>query len=361
MSLSDNITTISESLSDIRTAIVNKGVTPTGDITTYATAIGNITTLNGQTKTVSPTTSQQTVTPDNGYNGLTSVTVNAVTSAIDNNITAGNIKKDVTILGVTGSYEGSGGGANEYVFVLPNNVTDLDTTSQYSQAFLNNTTITGADLSGLTSVSVEYALYQAFKGCTHFNNVNLSSLESVSGAHSPMEEAFMGTALTSIDLSSLSGISGVSALASAFKNVTTLTTVDLSALSSIDEDNVFYSTFEGCTGLRSVTFTNLDTIMSSGAFDSCFKNCTNITVSFPALRWVGATTSESATSIFDNMFTGATNATVHFPSDMESYITDAGGLSIFGGTNTTVLFDLPASGFTPPEPDEEEPSEEEGE
>lgn len=33
-----------------------------------------------------------------------------VTSAIDSNIQAGNIKKDVTILGVTGTYEGSGAG-----------------------------------------------------------------------------------------------------------------------------------------------------------------------------------------------------------------------------------------------------------
>ena len=32
-----------------------------------------------------------------------------VTSSIDSNITPGNIKKDVTILGVTGTYEGSGG------------------------------------------------------------------------------------------------------------------------------------------------------------------------------------------------------------------------------------------------------------
>lgn len=32
-----------------------------------------------------------------------------VTASIDSNIVAGNIKKDVTILGVTGTYEGSGG------------------------------------------------------------------------------------------------------------------------------------------------------------------------------------------------------------------------------------------------------------
>ena len=65
---------------------------------------------NLQSKTVSPTKAQQTVTPDSGKDGLSSVVVNAVTSAIDSNITAGNIKKDVTILGVTGTYEGGGGG-----------------------------------------------------------------------------------------------------------------------------------------------------------------------------------------------------------------------------------------------------------
>lgn len=58
-----------------------------------------------QAKTATPTTSQQVITADSGNDGLSQVTVNAVTSAIDANITAGNIKKDVSILGVTGTYE----------------------------------------------------------------------------------------------------------------------------------------------------------------------------------------------------------------------------------------------------------------
>lgn len=61
--------------------------------------------VNNQDKTVSPSTSSQTVEADSGYSGLGTVTVNAVTSSIDNNISAGNIKKDVTILGVTGNYD----------------------------------------------------------------------------------------------------------------------------------------------------------------------------------------------------------------------------------------------------------------
>lgn len=60
-----------------------------------------------QDKTVTPTTSEQTITADTGKDGLGTVTVNAVTSAIDENIVAGNIKSGVTILGVTGTYSGT--------------------------------------------------------------------------------------------------------------------------------------------------------------------------------------------------------------------------------------------------------------
>ena len=63
--------------------------------------------VEGEEITVDPTTSKQTKTPSKGKNAITKVTVNAVTSAIDNNIVAENIKKDVTILGVTGTHEGS--------------------------------------------------------------------------------------------------------------------------------------------------------------------------------------------------------------------------------------------------------------
>lgn len=63
---------------------------------------------NLQEKTISPTTSEQTIYADSEYEALKSVTVGAVTADIDTNIIADNIKKDVTILGVTGTCETSG-------------------------------------------------------------------------------------------------------------------------------------------------------------------------------------------------------------------------------------------------------------
>ena len=102
-----------------------------------------------QTKTVTPSESTQTVSPDSGYDGLSKVTVNAISSTYigsdvtkksaatyipkttdqsiasgqylsgtqtikgDANLVAGNIKSGVSIFGVTGTYAsgGSSGGS----------------------------------------------------------------------------------------------------------------------------------------------------------------------------------------------------------------------------------------------------------
>lgn len=143
-------TTSSFSVSYNNGLVINSGGTNAGGYfhnpgtyTLYylmASDIGGEAGPNLQNKTVTPTTSQQSVTADSGYDGLgtvtvsaiqtetktatpstsqqtinatsgkymTSVTVSAVTSSIDANITAGNIKSGTTILGVTGTYSGSG-------------------------------------------------------------------------------------------------------------------------------------------------------------------------------------------------------------------------------------------------------------
>lgn len=116
MSIADDLTRIQGAKANLRASIQAKGVTvPSSalidEYPDYVDAIQQGSAPSLQNKAVSPTTSQQSVTADQGYDGLDTVTVGAVTSSIDANITAGNIKKDVSILGVTGTYEGSGGGS----------------------------------------------------------------------------------------------------------------------------------------------------------------------------------------------------------------------------------------------------------
>ena len=58
---------------------------------------------NLQEKEVNPTTEKQEIVADKEYSALSKVMINAVTRDIDSNIQSYNIKKDVSILGVTGN------------------------------------------------------------------------------------------------------------------------------------------------------------------------------------------------------------------------------------------------------------------
>ena len=59
---------------------------------------------NQDDKIVDASINTQEITPDDGYLGIKKVTVNGVDNTIDKNITADNIKHGVDILGVTGTY-----------------------------------------------------------------------------------------------------------------------------------------------------------------------------------------------------------------------------------------------------------------
>lgn len=84
---------------DIKPEYIKDGVDILG-------VIGNVVELQGEEKTISPSTTQQIIVPSDGKNGITRLTVEAVDSSIDENIKPENIKEGTNILGVDGQYRG---------------------------------------------------------------------------------------------------------------------------------------------------------------------------------------------------------------------------------------------------------------
>lgn len=73
----------------------------------FPSQIQSIETVNGEEITIEPSVETQEIVPSEGKNAITKATINPVTNTIDANIIPENIKKDTTILGVTGTLEGA--------------------------------------------------------------------------------------------------------------------------------------------------------------------------------------------------------------------------------------------------------------
>lgn len=115
---------------------------------------GSVIELKGQEKTINPTTQEQIITSDINYNAITKLTINPVTSSIDSNIVAENIKNGVTVLGVTGTYtegvitEGSSPIFNNRIIMM-----DIPYTNLNRNADIN--TVMFGDFNSLTSLELD--------------------------------------------------------------------------------------------------------------------------------------------------------------------------------------------------------------
>ena len=174
-------------------------------------------------------------------------------------------------------------------------------------------------------------------GCASLTSVDFSGLLSI--GYQGLDSAFQNcTALTSISFPEVTTI-GYGGISSICSGCTALTSISFPKLASVTGANM--AAFRQ-TGLVSVVFPVLSNIGYSQACHSWFHGCASLTsVSFPALT---STSFGNSTNQFNNMLYQCSGVTVHFPSNVQSVIGSWNDVTNgFGGTNTTVLFDLPAT------------------
>lgn len=232
-------------------------------------------------------------------------------------------------------------------------LTSLTEEKSCNSTFMACPNITGANLSGLTTVTGNSACANMFSAAASIASVDLSSLTTIgqpsvaqynSSIESMCSNMVSGTSITSLNLSSLVSVIGKTAAYGMFQNNAHLTSVDISNLKIVYGPDAISSMFATCQAMRQITFNSLDTIGSPGynPFYSTFWGWRDAVINFPALK----TTSfiNNNTGLFNNMLKSATNCTVHFPSNLQTLMSGWSDVtSGFNGTNTTVLFDLPAT------------------
>lgn len=156
-----------------------------------------------------------------------------------------------------------------------------------------------------------YSYYTAFRSAPELETIDFNNVEKIIGSASASNICFACPNLVNIIANNLKELTATSALASAFRQ---------------------------CYKLVTVSFPALKTISGANALQGAFRQCTALTtISFPALESMGT----NYTNQFNNLVQDCSDVVVHFPAAMQSVIGSWTDVTAgFGGTNTTVLFDL---------------------
>ena len=245
-----NVSAVDASIdSDIVAGNIKSGVNILGVVGTYSGGTPSL-----QTKSVNPTTSQQVVEPDNGYDGLSAVTVGAVTSSIDSNIQAGNIKSGVNILGVNGTY--TGGGSNYQQKTVTPSASQQVVSADSGYDALSQVTVNGSSNLVAGNIKKDVEIF-GVTGTLESGGVTLNphptslayagSDNTNDSSHSDILPAD-GSWTTAVDLTNLSASNGFRYV---FYNNTTISSLDLRNWNFENITAARYS-FNGCSNLVTI-------------------------------------------------------------------------------------------------------------
>ena len=142
-------------------------------------------------------------------------------------------------------------------------------------------------------------------------------------------------------LKSLIKIAGSHACEYMFYESNFITGADLSGIRTISGSSACYRMFQGCVNFASVDVSNIEYLTGDSCLQYAFAGTKIESLSFPRLT---SQSFGSYTNQFNNMLYNVNGCTVHFPSNLQAVIGSWTAVQNgFGGTNTTVLFDLPAT------------------
>lgn len=205
-------------------------------------------------------------------------------------------------------------------------------------SYWNGPTNVTADMSQLTAISGYSGCQQMFSYSSAVSSVDLRNVVTL-GTNACSMLCYESN-VSSFRFDSLTTI-GSSGLESAFAYCYGVRSVSFPALTTIDSNGMSNS-FAYCYYVPSVTFTSL-TSVGSRALADCFCGCAEgFVLSFPALT--SSSFPAGVDNCFSNMLGETDMAVVHFPSNLQAVIGDWDDvINGFDGSDTTVLFDLPAT------------------
>lgn len=317
MSIATAITAAQGKVANAYTAVSNKGGTlpATQNLTNLPTAISSI--PSGST------------VPTTNYGVVKSIDATGGVSGFPDIIVPLNISSV--------SYESAGYQGMFSIEMGPNYVgphyeriatSDINNEALHLGAHASgSTTYTGGALSeiyiaakSIIDSNNRYILENAAKGNDKLVKADFGGVETLSGP----SRSFQGIFADCVNLEDLK-----------FTNLTDLSGVRNCALMGF---------IDGCTKLKTLTFPKLNNIgnalRGTAAQGGAFRNSSLESLSFPAFT----STTVTDTNQFLNMLKGTTGCTVHFPSNLQSIMSEwASVQNGFGGTNTTILWDLPAT------------------